>query len=101
MDDDKNSRFIIQDLYGALASFAFAGYRSSIFLIIFSAIEIEFEIAASTPGHGLSNWASLRAARIVAAIKRTRLRPSSTPKAYHNVFALCSPCNIKVGLAVE
>jgi hypothetical protein len=65
-----------QYLYGA--SFL-AGYRASIFRIIFSAIEMELAMAASIPGHGLSNCASLRAARIVAAIKRTRLRPSSMP----------------------
>jgi hypothetical protein len=70
-----------QYLYGASEPFDLAGYSASIFRIIFSAVATELAIAASIPGQGLSNFASLRAARIVAAIKRTRLRPSSTRKA--------------------
>jgi hypothetical protein len=36
-----------------------AGYNASIFCIIFSAIEIELAIAASIPGHGLSELRQL------------------------------------------
>jgi hypothetical protein len=70
----------VQYRYGAL-SFSCAGNFASIFCMIFSAIVMPLAIADSTPGHGLSNCASLRAAKIVAQIHRTRLRPSSTRKA--------------------
>jgi len=37
-----------------------------------------------------SNWASLRAASMLAAINSTRLRPSSTSKSV-SIFVFCSP----------
>lgn len=61
-----------------ILSYCPAGNIASIFLMIFSAIEIELAIVASIAGHGLSYWASLRAARIEAAISKTRFLPSST-----------------------
>ncbi len=56
-----------------------AGHRSSIRRKMRSATLIAFAIVASKAGDGLpSQCARLRAARIAAAISRTRLRPSST-----------------------
>ncbi len=60
-------------------SFGLLGHRASILLRTRSAIVIASEIAASNDGEGRpSQFASLRAARILAAISRTRFRPSST-----------------------
>jgi len=57
------------------------GHLLSILLMIRSAIEIAFAMHASTAGEGRpSQSASFRAARIEAAIRITRLRPSSTAK---------------------
>jgi len=44
-------------------------------------------VAGTRPG---DNGANLRAAKIAAAIRRTRLRPSSTMD-YHTPFAFASP----------
>jgi len=62
-----------------------AGHRSSIAFRISSAHRTASAIALTVAGTLFppSNWASLRAARILAAIKSTRLRPSSTPGVYH------------------
>jgi hypothetical protein len=54
-----------------------AEYLASIRPTIFLAIEIELAIVASIAGQGLSDWSSLRAARIEAAIGKTRFLPSS------------------------
>jgi hypothetical protein len=54
-----------------------AGQRESIFFNIFSAAAIASAMHASKAGQDLySNCASLRAARIEAAMSRTRFRPS-------------------------
>jgi hypothetical protein len=57
-----------------------AGHRSSIAFMISSAHRTASEIALMVAGTLLppSNCASFRAARILAAINSTRLRPSST-----------------------
>ena len=45
-----------------------------------------------TAGEGRPcHWASLRAARMLAAISRTRLRPSSMGRPRSIIFAVCSP----------
>ena len=49
-----------------------------------SAMVIAFAMADSDAGDGLpSQSESFRAARMLAAISRTRLRPSSIEKGYH------------------
>jgi hypothetical protein len=64
-----------------------AGQRLSIRAIIRSAVVIASEIAVSLAGDGLpSHCASFRAARMLAAISRTRLRPSSICSVYHLRF---------------
>jgi hypothetical protein len=65
------------------------GQRLSILLRILSANEIESAMVLSSTGEGRpSQWANLRAARIAAAMRSTRLRPSSTCPSY--AFAFCS-----------
>ena len=59
---------------------------ASIFLIIRSPIAMASAIAVSIAGHGLSNSASLRAARMHAAISRTRFHPSFISEGYHIRF---------------
>jgi hypothetical protein len=54
------------------------GNFASIQRMIFSAFETASEIQISSAGHGRSNVAILRAARMVAQIQRTRFRPSLT-----------------------
>jgi hypothetical protein len=52
--------------------------------MIRSAIVIASAMADSNAGDGRpSQFASLRAARMLAAISKTRLRPSSTAEIYH------------------
>jgi hypothetical protein len=54
------------------------GQRLSILAMIRSAVAIASEMAISLAGDGRpSHCASFRAARMLAAINRTRLRPSS------------------------
>ena len=70
-----------------------AGQRSSIAFMISSAHRTASAIALTVAGTLFppSNRASFRAARIVAAINNTRLRPSSTRAFYHVrfLFAMC------------
>jgi len=62
-----------------LLSVALTGHLLSILAMIRSAIEIASAMVDSKNGEGRpSHCASLRAARIEAAIRRTRLRPSSS-----------------------
>jgi hypothetical protein len=70
---------------------AFAGFevgqRLSILAKIRSAVVIASAMAISLAGDGLpSHCASFRAARMLAAISRTRFRPSSICSVYHLRF---------------
>jgi hypothetical protein len=64
---------------GLVASHQFReGHLLSILAMIRSAIEMASAMADSSAGEGLpSQFTSLRAARILAAISKTRFRPSS------------------------
>jgi hypothetical protein len=68
------------------------GNFASIHRMIFSAFETASEIQISSAGHGLSNVAILRAARMVAQIQRTRFRPSFTRRGYH-IFRFMFACH--------
>jgi len=69
------------------------GQRPSILSKIRFAAEIASAIAHSVAGHGLYSYcASLRAARIEAAISSAYLRPSSTSPFYQTICFFFAPC---------